>query len=219
MSAPPIQLSRTGASVTTSAEVLEALAADFMERKAALLPGLIEPGLLGMLQTRLRHARFEEKVHGGIGPNKEWCLADRAILALLHFIVNAEPFFTAVRAIAHCPPIAVFLGRVYRVLPGQGHRDAWHDDAHPARLLALTVNLSEAPFSGAILQIRDRRSSRLVTEFANTGAGDGILFALSERLEHRITDIDPGAPKTAFAGWFGSEVGFASIVKRALGHD
>jgi hypothetical protein len=38
--------------------------------------------------------------------------------------------------------------------------------------------------------------------FANTGPGDGLLFAIDEGLQHQVQEVTGTEPKTALAGWF-----------------
>ena len=52
------------------------------------------------------------------------------------------------------------------------------------------------------MQIRERASGKVVSEIANTGFGDAIIFRLDKGLQHRLTDMQGAVPKTAFAGWF-----------------
>jgi hypothetical protein len=43
---------------------------------------------------------------------------------------------------------------------------------------------------------------KLSAQVNNTGFGDVLLFRISKDLEHRVTPIMEGVPKTACAGWF-----------------
>jgi hypothetical protein len=101
---------------------------------------------------------------------------------------------------------------VYRVAPGYGHYDSWHDDIVGDRMVAMSVNLSTEIYSGGLLQIREKQSKRIVQEVANVGFGDGVVFRLDDSLQHRITDIKGEVPKTAFAGWFQSRPDFLTLL-------
>ena len=72
------------------------------------------------------------------------------------------------------------------------------------RLIGMSLNLSKDVFQGAVFQLRDRYSKRILHETANTGCGDAIIFRLADHLQHRNTEVTGTAPKTAFAGWFRS---------------
>ena len=68
------------------------------------------------------------------------------------------------------------------------------------RLVAMSLNFSTGVYAGGVLRIRDRESGKIVSEVANVGIGDAVIFRLSDRLEHRIMEPDGTASKTAFAG-------------------
>jgi hypothetical protein len=101
---------------------------------------------------------------------------------------------------------------VYRLTPGV-HDDSWHDDLSGShRMIALSLNLSAAAYSGGTLQIRDRSSGEIVHEAANTGVGDAVLFRISPQLEHRVSRVDGAVARTAYAGWFQTEPAFRSVM-------
>ena len=112
-----------------------------------------------MVCAELRRASFKELVHKDIGPNLELCMNPNRALGLLTFLMNSDSLFRVVEAIAGCPPVARFAGRVYRLVPGSGHLDDWHDDVVSQRLVALTINFSEAPYAGGVLEIVGRGPS------------------------------------------------------------
>jgi hypothetical protein len=86
-----------------------------------------------------------------------------------------------------------------------GHTDKWHDDTIEGRLIAMSLNLSPRGFEGGLFQMREAKSNRMLLEIANTEPGDALLFRLSNNLQHRVTDVQPGEPKTAYAGWFNTQ--------------
>ena len=85
--------------------------------------------------------------------------------------------------------------------PRPEHFDTWHGDMDGNRMVALSVNLGQ-PYQGGMLEIREKRSNRVLHQVANTGAGDAILFELGEQLEHRVSAVTGTAAKMALAGWF-----------------
>ena len=93
------------------------------------------------------------------------------------------------------------------MLPSSAHYDSWHDDinADEGRILGMSVNLSPVRFAGGAFELRGRESKNMVYRHENTGPGDALIFRLSPRLQHRVTDVVGDVPKTAFAGWFRSE--------------
>lgn len=201
-----IQLTRTDRQFEISTEEMEALRQQFRAEDFVRLPALLEPVLMKTLCPQLADAPFEERMHPAIGPNKELCLRrDHPIYGLLNFLMNSPPFFRTIEQITGCGAIGNFIGRVYRFMPNRGHQDSWHSDMADHRLVALSLNLGTEPYSGGVLELRERASGAILRRVVNTGFGDAILFRLDERLEHRVTEVDGAVAKTAFAGWFRSQ--------------
>ncbi len=193
---------------------LSALRAQFEEAHYFKLSQLLGPGLLEFLQTKVSEAEFYERVHDGIGANKELCMVGNAAIGALLCAFNDEKLFQMIQTITRCEKINCFEGRVYRIEPGPEHYDSWHNDLGDHRLVAMSVNLSEEIYSGGVLQIRDVKTQKLVSEVANVGIGDAVVFRLSPDLQHRITSVTGQKPKTAFAGWFKAEPTFATLLRQ-----
>lgn len=208
-----LQLTKSGPIFLGSARDVERLQLQFQQQNFIRLPQFLNAELLNLIQERLNGAEFYERVHEGIGTNRELCMHANFLQGFLHFLLNAQEVFHLIEQISGCDQINSFEGRVYRVISGRGHEDAWHSDTLDHRLVAISINLSEEVYSGGILQIRDINSKQTLQEVANTGYGDGILFRLADQLQHRITEMEGTAPKTAYAGWFKSEPNFLSLLK------
>ena len=200
-----IRLTKFGTTFTGTARDLERLRVTFNQNHYIRLPQLIEPALLNNVLNQVQKAQFEPMVHGHIGT--ELCLRDSPPVYLLRFLANNYQLFKIVENITECRRIGCFAGRIYRVIPGAGHYDSWHDDLGETRLVAMSINLSPKPYSGGVLQLRDV-SSEQVNEVTNIGIGDAILFRLAQQLRHRITEVHGEMAKTAFAGWFQSKPDF-----------
>jgi hypothetical protein len=197
-----IQVTRRGTEFSGSAEALEDLRSQFERHHYFQLPGLLEAGLLELIQRQIDRGEFRERVHERIDSNKELCLTESAAFGALLFLMNDEKLFRVIQDITQCARINSFEGRVYRLNPGQGHHDSWHNDIGENRVVGMSVNLSRAVYSGGVLQIRKRESGEPVGEVVNTGSGDAIVFRLSRDFQHRITEVEGSVSKTAFAGWF-----------------
>lgn len=52
----------------------------------------------------------------------------------------------------------------------------------------------------------------ILTELENTGFGDAILFRVDKNLEHRVSELQGSAAKTALAGWFESEPDYRALL-------
>ena len=198
-----IHLTKRGVRVVGSSGVVERLRADFAREHFVRLPKFLPKDLLDRVTREIDRSEFYERAHSGIGDNKELCMRSNTIAAgLLHLLLNSEELFDVVARVTGCGRIGYFRGRVYRVVPGYGHHDAWHSDVARHRLVAISINLSRRPYRGGTLEMRAAKSRRLLREIPNPGFGDAILFRIGDDLEHRITDIEGASAKTAFAGWF-----------------
>lgn len=208
-----IRIGRSATVTSDGENNLESLRARFNRQNYFLFPNLLEPELLDFVQVQIARGEFYERIHEGIGSNKELCMTQNSAFAALLLLMNDEKLFQIIQDITQCGPIGCFEGRIYRVIPGHGHHDSWHSDMAEHRLVGMSLNLSREHYCGGILQIRERESGKLVSEVANVGVGDAIIFRLSDTLQHRITDVEGEAAKTAFAGWFRAMPGFLSLLK------
>lgn len=200
-----IQLTRGGTIVSTSAGDLERYRGEFDRAHAVRLPGLVEPALVTSIQATFDRAAFQDEAVEGL-PARNLTLVDHPGASVFNLLLmNDRRLFDFVQAITGCPRIGSFAGRLYRMLPGLDHYPSWHDDLVDGRLVAITINLSERPYSGGVLQIRDRVSGAILNELDNAVPGDAILFRLSPRVQHRVTPVAGSATKTAFSGWFRDE--------------
>ena len=207
-----IQITRRGTLISNSAATLEQLRNQFERRHYFQLPALLEPELLDLIQREIDHGEFHERVHERIDSNRELCLAGNAGVGALLFLMNDEKFFQVIQDVTQCDRIGCFEGRVYRVNPGE-HYDSWHNDMGEDRLIGMSINLSQKRYEGGVLQIRDRDSKKVISEVDNLGLGEAVVFRLSGGLQHRITQVEGTASKTAFAGWFRAQPDFLSLIR------
>jgi 2-oxoglutarate-Fe(II)-dependent oxygenase superfamily protein len=192
-----------------SPEQVALLRDEFRRRHCLLLPGLLEPDLADRIARAVDGSAFVEREHVGIGT--EACMEVNSALAWLLLLVNDERIFDLVRSVTGCRPIGHFDGRVYRLKPSSGHHDSWHGDLGDGRLIAMSINLSRAPYEGGALQIRDRRTGE-TAEARSERLGDALMFELGEHLEHRVMELAGTAPRTVFAGWFKEGANLLSVL-------
>lgn len=186
----------------------------FSKTHHLVLKGFLRPALLRKIQRQLTkdRAKFCERTHQGIG--MEFCLEPNAVTArLLWFLVNDPELFRFIQKITGCHPIGVFAGRVYQLRPAEDHSYSWHSDDRYHRMLTMSINLGEKPYQGGTLQIRDRKSKKVLCTVENKDAGDALLFRISPSLEHCVSHVRGAQPKVAYAGWFFSEPDFRSILQ------
>jgi hypothetical protein len=135
-----------------------------------------------------------------------------AALGLLYLIANDRRLFEAIERITGCSAIGAFIGRVYLMRAGAGHYDRWHSDIDGARLIGMSVNLTEGEFRGGEFELR--QADGIAWRLANTGPGDAILFRIADGLQHRVAGIEGDVARIAFAGWFQSGADLLSVLKR-----
>jgi len=200
-----ITLSKTGTVVSPAADV-DVLRTRFESQHYLILPNLLESSLLDLVSRRLQSAPFQLRVYEGIG--QDLCPEDVQTTSLLNFLCNNQRLLETVAAITGCGRLGSFRGKIYRMNPGADHFDSWHDDVHDNRKIALSINLSEEPYDGGVLEIRDHQSKQVLSRITRTGFGDAVIFRIADYLEHRRTPVTGQFAKTAFAGWFRSQPDF-----------
>jgi 2-oxoglutarate-Fe(II)-dependent oxygenase superfamily protein len=199
-----IQLTRQGLNFTGVEKDLDALRREFDRRHFLLLENFLHPEVVSLLLPMIRTATFRPKHYDHVG--SELQMDANVALHVLSFLTNDLKLFDLVQKITSCGPVGCFRGRVYKLIHDPAHILDWHNDFNePGRLIAMSLNLSMAPFRGGILQIRQVRGSRIVSEVANTGFGNAVIFRLSPDLEHQVTQVQGDAPRISFAGWFRSD--------------
>lgn len=207
-----ITITKLGTQISEQPHGLEALRIKFNQNHCILLPQLFDQQILNLIKKRVQPSSFRERNHVGIGV--ELCLDDIVAVNTLNLLMNNQRFFDFIQKVTNCSPIGNFSGRVYRFNPATEHHDSWHDDLVKDRIISISVNLSEQPYSGGILQIRERQSEKIIHEVANLGFGDAIVFRISQHLQHRVTNVTGDYPKTAYAGWFSTQPDFRTFLKQ-----
>ncbi|HEX4347468.1 MAG TPA: 2OG-Fe(II) oxygenase [Vicinamibacterales bacterium] len=199
------QLDRSGFH-PAPADRIEHARESFASSRSLLIRKFLEPRLLADWQRRIDAAPFTERVAkgdwGGKPPSVDMRADDRALWGGCIFQLNDPELFEVIERVTGCEPIGSFFGSVYRIVAGMGHFHTWHNDLDGNRMVALSINLSPGGYRGGVLQLANRESHDTLAEIANTGWGDAAIFEISESLEHRVTAVEPGPDKTAFAGWF-----------------
>ncbi|MBK8252193.1 MAG: 2OG-Fe(II) oxygenase [Polyangiaceae bacterium] len=215
--------------VSEKAALQTATAPEFQSARAAFdkqhylhLPGFIHPTFLQQILSQLRTANFVPKSHHGIA--RELVCWDSPAADALQFVFNDPHLFALITELTGISPIGCYVGRIYRMAPSHAHHEDWHDDVGDHRLLALSVNLSEEPYQGGTTLLRTKIPTNqqknptnlptTVIQLPNPVPGDALLFRLRPDLEHTITDVLPGPPKTAWAGWFKSQPLFLDVLTR-----
>ena len=195
---PVFQLARNGPLLYGS---LDSLRNSFATQHYVVLSNVFEEPLLEKIQRNIERAQWRSsKYVEGLGT--EFTLDDPPTLNVVHFLLNHPRVLDVIRFITDCEQISEFSGRIYRMAAGAGHGLSWHSDLDEARQVGFSMNLSTGVFRGGAFELRDCLTKNLSAQVNNTGFGDVLLFRISKDLQHRVTPIMEGVPKTACAGWF-----------------
>jgi len=193
-----IRLTKTG--FVADAEDVERLRSEFEKNHLVQIRGLLDPQVVALVLSHIEHGHWREISEPGFASDYELELGP--VLELLNFVCNAPNFLETIRKITGCKPLTWFEGRVFTLAPDVGHVGLWHNDNAEGRVVAMTVNLSPRGYQGGLFQMRETKSHRMLVEIANTGLGDAIIFPVSGDFQHRVSEVQTGEAKTAFAGWF-----------------
>jgi hypothetical protein len=201
------RLTRLGISCDATPSQILSARAHFEQHNYLRLPGFLEPRLLRVVQRHLSNSFFEKK-YDKVG--LELRLPKDPVPTVFRILMNDPKFFRLIRGVTGCGPIGCFAGRLYRLVARQGHAFVWHDDMVDDRKVAISINLSDAPYRGGTLEIRER-SSAVHDSVPNLGFGDAVIFRVDESVEHRVTPVVGEVPKTAYSGWFCTRPRYTSV--------
>ena len=179
---------------------------EFQRNSCVKFSSLISSDLLKLIQDQIKETDFFLRTHYTQKNKKkistELYLRNGIPSLILHSLVNNPRFISVIREITDCQDIENFKGRIYRFCPGKAHFDSWHTDADGLRMVGLSINLSDSIYEGGYLQIRQKKSKKIIYQIQNVGFGDAIFFRIAPFLEHQVTLLKGCRPRTVFAGWF-----------------
>ena len=120
---------------------------------------------------------------------------------LIDTVLRRANFLEWLQAVTGHPALNSFEGRLTQTRPGSGQRE-WHDDLveNPLRRVALVINLSPAPYSGAPFQLIKKAGTRLI-QHHYTQFNEALLFQVNPSLAHRVPPVTAGGPRRVYAGW------------------
>lgn len=207
-----IHIHRTGLEVLPGA--LPRLKTEFDETGCAMLPGFLSPPILELLKKQLAASTFvstdETSPRGRVfGNTMRMPQTERAAMAL-NFLLNREDLFAIARQIGSTPPLMSFLGRVHQTAADAEQHIEWHNDDADFRIMAIDINLSDAPYTGGLFQIRDPHK-QIRREVHEWKAGDAFFFKIEANWEHRLTRVEAGN-RTVGVGWFRTHPMWESLV-------
>jgi hypothetical protein len=207
-----LQLTRAALVCSEPREALDAMRRAFDATHAIRLPRFFDADLLALVREAVSQTRFADREDEGLA--REECMDQNSVLGMLLLIMNDHRLFDVVRRITGCESIGSFVGRIYQMRSGAGHYDRWHSDVDGARLIGISVNLTDREFAGGRFELRRAGASGADWSLANVGPGDAVLFRIADTLEHRVTEVEGDVARVAFAGWFQSRPDFLAALKQ-----
>ena len=174
----------------------------FARDRAFVWPAMFEPSLSAKLTALAERATYRSQDVPGVGHREveQGGLASTAILVTL----RRRELWSWLEDVTGIPPIGAVEGQVAQtqVRPGDGLD--WHDDmvGDRQRLLGITIDLGSGAYSGGDFHLRRVGDNADLLRFRHDVPGQGLIFAVSSDLQHRLDPLTGGGPRRIFAGWF-----------------
>lgn len=202
MTAQPLMISSTETHFSSDPQVVADMRRTLSDTHAALLPNIFDTSFRQMLLTLCDKASFVSNTVPGLGERSieaPPAIAGKALRAAL----RRPDVLRFVERATGCGPLAAVEGDIAEFAPRPHEELAWHDDRNGAsRRLAITVNLSDVPYSGGLFELREKRSRRMLIRHIHRDVGTALIFRVESELEHRVQPVTAGGPRRVFAGWF-----------------
>jgi hypothetical protein len=178
-----------------------ALAAQFADRHVLEFPDLLQPDVLERLAPAIRTARFVPRSEDGVGAR----LRERPTRLgnILCFLLQRDALRDWLTRITGVSPLVAVNGAVARFECGGGQGLDWHNDRdQTGRLLAVTINIGDVPYEGGVFEMRRCDTGEVLFAHYHQRPGSALVFRVSKALEHRVTSVSAGGPRTVFSGWY-----------------
>jgi len=182
-----------------SPEDLRSLRASFKQQHCARLSRFLSRPLLHRIQRYVEEGTFAAHPYGGI--STELCIDAGKAPELMFLLLNDPHLFALVQRITGCGRIGRIDGGVRRVMPGLAQQEPWHGEIFGHGQVEISIDLSERPYSGGMLETRDRDHAVLYGRI-DTEPGDAVLVRLAPFVQHRLTAVRSDSPRTAYVGRF-----------------
>jgi len=190
-----------GATATELREPAEAFRERFATCRSIVCRNAIEPSFLGTLRSLCSRSAFVPDSVPKLG-TREVERPQRAGGAIT-LVLQRSALLRWLEDASGCGPLGAVEGRVVQARPNARDQLDWHDDLHdPARRLAVTIDLTEAPYQGGLFELRDAGSRALLTTHRHVEPGTMLVFDVAPGLEHRVLPVTSGGPRRVYTGWF-----------------
>jgi hypothetical protein len=215
---PVVQLTRRGAR-RGDPDTISRIRETFARQHLVRIPSFLAPDLLDNIVRLVDGAEFQRRIHPDMDDAVDVSLENSGVRWFLIFLMNDPHLFSAIQDLTGCDEIGFFYPVVYKIVPGQGHFDRWHDDAAGGnRMIGISINLGRELFEGGLLQIRHKGAEAVIHTEHNTGLGDAMLFRIGDHLEHFVTEVTGTVPRVALAGWFQRRPDYRQVASQLFSH-
>lgn len=197
----PIRVSQLDTLVDNDPSVIETWQLAFAQKRAVYFPNILDPELGARLRQMSAEAPFLQESVDRIGV-REVERQDR-VGAALWLSLSRPRLLSWLSDVAGCGELRTATGALTRMSAGAGHSLGWHDDlAEKERRLAVVVNLSTERYEGGVFELREKASGTVLYRHVHEEFGSALMFHVARDLEHRVSPVTSGGPRTVFAGWF-----------------
>src|SRR5258705_3575769 len=159
---PVVQVTRRGTrhgDPDTISRTREAFARQHLVR----IPSFLAPDLLDNIVRLVDGAEYQRRIHPDMDDALDVSLESPGVRWFLIFLMNDPHLFSAIQDLTGCDEIGFFYPVVYKIVPGEGHFDRWHDDAAGGnRMIGISINLGRDAFEGGLLQIRHKGAEPVI---------------------------------------------------------
>lgn len=212
-----VQITRT--EVIVPPDSIAQLRREFHESGIARLPGFLSAPLCGIFSKRMPAGAFDLKQEvghrtGAVFGTTFFMSTENPVVQALHLTLNRPELFDLASAVSGIPRPGNFACRLHRTVPASKQHIDWHDDQTDGRVLGLNINLSEAPFSGGLFELRNP-GGQTTASIQHTNPGDAFIFRIGSGWQHRLTQVDAGV-RTVAVGWFRSGPDWQALAAAAF---
>jgi hypothetical protein len=193
-------ISASGASVDWHHDTISWWTDQFQRSRAAYFPVFLEPRFGELLRQVCSAADFEEQFVEGVG--KRMIEVSKRASGMLSLALRDRPLLEWLSQVAGRGELRSASGSIARLGAGGSHRLDWHDDRLESRRLAITIDLSTEAFEGGEFNMRAKGSETICYRHTPARFGSALIFHVDRQLEHRVSPVTAGGPRTTFSGWF-----------------
>lgn len=174
--------------------------AAFEAQSSLLFDGVFNPDLLAKLVASAATASYVENIVPDIGTRE--IEAPQKVGATISLLLGRFDLLDWLERATGVSPLQANMGRLVQTRANGSDALHWHDDMDQGqRKLGLVLNLSNHPFTGGEFQMRRKGEVSPFHCVKHSQPGSIMVFAVNNKIEHRVTLVEAGGPRRVYAGW------------------